>query len=84
MHLHIIGPIPYKSLFKSSFYSLMALFELHIASNVINEELERRWKEPAVSYFKVLYQDLSRGAEENHKKISHHSMFSSQDSKRIV
>jgi hypothetical protein len=34
----------------------------------MNNELERMWKEEVVAQFKVLYQNLSGGTEENHQK----------------
>jgi hypothetical protein len=36
---------------------------------IVNDELERMWKEVVVACFKVLPQHLPEGTEENHSKI---------------
>jgi len=36
-----------------------------------NKEMERRWKQVVVAYFKVLSSHLPRGTEENYKKKPH-------------
>jgi hypothetical protein len=36
---------------------------------IVNNKLERMWKEKFVIYFKILTQNLPAGTKENHKKI---------------
>ena len=46
---------------------------------VANKEMERRWKQEVVAYFKALSSHLPRGTEENYKKKPHVSPRSSRN-----
>jgi hypothetical protein len=37
-------------------------------NKMINSEFERTWKEDVIAQFKVLYQHLAGGTEDNHEK----------------
>jgi hypothetical protein len=46
---------------------------------IVNDELEKIWKEAVMTKFKVLSWYLPGGSEENHKNLSQDSQSPSQD-----